>query len=98
MTNKQEDIFRMPDNKIKLFEQGAPGSQGLKITRKYYTETLPDGKVKHIVQHITDPDIVPYIPEAAGNNTEKKKIPAVLIIPGGALKVKMLPSGLIVWE
>lgn len=63
-----------------------PGSQNLKLTRKYYTEDMPDGRVKHIVQNITDPDIVPYIPDGIGNSTDRQRIPAVLIIPGGAFR------------
>ena len=53
------DVYkRQPVNKIRLFEHGAPGSQHLKLTRKYYTEDMPDGRVKHIVQNITDPEDV----------------------------------------
>ena len=63
MTDTQNEVFKTPVNKIRLFEHGAPGSQNLKLTRKYYTEDMPDGRVKHIVQNITDPDIVPYIPD-----------------------------------
>ena len=105
MTDMQDDVFKTPVNKIRLFEHGAPGSQNLKLTRKYYTEDMPDGRVKHIVQNITDPDIIPYIPDGIGNSTDGERIPAVLIIPGGAFRrlvynfeVKMLQSGLIVWE
>ena len=47
---------------------------------------MPDGRVKHIVQNITDPDIVPYIPDGIGNSTDRQRIPAVLIIPGGAFR------------
>ena len=57
MTDTQNEVFKTPVNKIRLFEHGAPGSQNLKLTRKYYTEDMPDGRVKHIVQNITDPDI-----------------------------------------
>lgn len=105
MTDTQNEVFKTPVNKIRLFEHGAPGSQNFKLTRKYYTEDMPDGRVKHIVQNITDPDIVPYIPDGIGNSTDRQRIPAVLIIPEvrsdalyTTLKVKMLQSGLIVWE
>ena len=80
MTDTQNEVFKTPVNKIRLFEHGAPGSQNLKLTRKYYTEDMPDGRVKHIVQNITDPDIVPYIPDGIGNSTDRQRIPAVLII------------------
>lgn len=40
MTNTQKEVFKTPVNKIRLFEHGAPGSQNLKLTRKYYTEEL----------------------------------------------------------
>ena len=70
MTDTQNEVFKTPVNKIRLFEHGAPGSQNLKLTRKYYTEDMPDGRVKHIVQNITDPDIVPYIPDGIGNSTD----------------------------
>ena len=50
MTDTQNEAFKTPVNKIRLFEHGAPGSQNLKLTRKYYTEDMPDGRVKHIVQ------------------------------------------------
>ena len=86
MTDTQNEAFKTPANKIRLFEHGAPGSQNLKLTRKYYTEDMPDGRVKHIVQNITDPDIVPYIPDGIGNSTDRQRIPAVLIIPGGAFR------------
>mgnify|MGYP001097545623 CR=1 FL=1 len=86
MTDTQNEVFKTPVNKIRLFEHGAPGSQNLKLTRKYYTEYMPDGRVKHIVQNITDPDIVPYIPDGIGNSTDRQRIPAVLIIPGGAFR------------
>lgn len=86
MTDTQNEVFKSPVNKIRLFEHGAPGSQNLKLTRKYYTEDMPDGRVKHIVQNITDPDIVPYIPDVIGNSTDRQRIPAVLIIPGGAFR------------
>lgn len=86
MTDTQNEVFKSPVNKIRLFEHGAPGSQNLKLTRKYYTEDMPDGRVKHIVQNITDPDIVPYIPDGIGNSTDRQRIPAVLIIPGGAFR------------
>ena len=86
MTDTQNEVFKTPVNKIRLFEHGAPGSQNLKLTRKYYTEDMPDGRVKHIVQNITDPDIVPYIPDGIGNSTDRQRIPAVLIIPGGAFR------------
>ena len=56
MTDTQNEVFKTPVNKIRLFEHGAPGSQNFKLTRKYYTEDMPDGRVKHIVQNITDPD------------------------------------------
>ena len=48
MTDTQNEVFKTPVNKIRLFEHGAPGSQNLKLTRKYYTEYMPDGRVKHI--------------------------------------------------
>ena len=86
MTDTQNEVFKTPVNKIRLFEHGAPGSQNFKLTRKYYTEDMPDGRVKHIVQNITDPDIVPYIPDGIGNSTDRQRIPAVLIIPGGAFR------------
>ena len=86
MTDTQNEVFKTPVNKIRLFEHGAPGSQNLKLTRKYYTEDMLDGRVKHIVQNITDPDIVPYIPDGIGNSTDRQRIPAVLIIPGGAFR------------
>lgn len=86
MTDTQKEVFKTPVNKIRLFEHGAPGSQNLKLTRKYYTEYMPDGRVKHIVQNITDPDIVPYIPDGIGNSTDRQRIPAVLIIPGDAFR------------
>ena len=86
MTDTQNEVFKSPVNKIRLFEHGAPGSQNFKLTRKYYTEDMPDGRVKHIVQNITDPDIVPYIPDGIGNSTDRQRIPAVLIIPGGAFR------------
>ena len=50
MTDTQNEVFKTPVNKIRLFEHGAPGSQNLKLTRKYYTEDMPDGRVKHIVR------------------------------------------------
>ena len=37
MTDTQNEVFKSPVNKIRLFEHGAPGSQNLKLTRKYYT-------------------------------------------------------------
>lgn len=46
MTDTQNEAFKTPANKIRLFEHGAPGSQNLKLTRKYYTEDMPDGRVK----------------------------------------------------
>ena len=42
MTDMQNEVFKTPVNKIRLFEHGAPGSQNLKLTRKYYTEDMPD--------------------------------------------------------
>ena len=48
MTDTQNEVFKTPVNKIRLFEHGAPGSQNLKLTRKYYTEDMPDGRVKQI--------------------------------------------------
>lgn len=74
MTDTQNEVFKTPVNKIRLFEHGAPGSQNFKLTRKYYTEDMPDGRVKHIVQNITDPDIVPYIPDGIGNSTDRQRI------------------------
>ena len=41
MTDTQKEVFKTPVNKIRLFEHGAPGSQNLKLTRKYYTEYMP---------------------------------------------------------
>ena len=38
------------------------------------------------MQNITDSDIVPYIPDGIGNSTDRQRIPAVLIIPGGAFR------------
>lgn len=73
MTDTQNEVFKTPVNKIRLFEHGAPGSQNFKLTRKYYTEDMPDGRVKHIVQNITDPDIVPYIPDGIGNSTDRQR-------------------------
>ena len=46
MTDTQNEVFKTPVNKIRLFEHGAPGSQNLKLTRKYYTEDMPDGDRK----------------------------------------------------
>ena len=34
MTDTQNEVFKTPVNKIRLFEHGAPGSQNLKLTRK----------------------------------------------------------------
>ena len=65
MADTQNEVFKTPVNKIRLFEHGAPGSQNLKLTRKYYTEDMPDG---------------------IGNSTDRQRIPAVLIIPGGAFR------------
>lgn len=33
MTDTQNEVFKTPVNKIRLFEHGAPGSQNLKLTR-----------------------------------------------------------------
>ena len=40
MTDTQNEVFKTPVNKIRLFEHGAPGSQNFKLTRKYYTEDM----------------------------------------------------------
>ena len=32
MTDTQNEVFKTPVNKIRLFEHGAPGSQNLKLT------------------------------------------------------------------
>lgn len=70
------------DNAIRLFNCEAPGSEGIKLEEIFYEEKMEDGGIKKVVQHVLNPEMVPYIP----SSSKDKKIPAVLIIPGGAFR------------
>ena len=70
------------DNAIRLFNCEAPGSEGIKLEEIFYEEKMEDGRIKKVVQHVLNPEMVPYIP----SSSKDKKIPAVLIIPGGAFR------------
>lgn len=70
------------DNAIRLFNCEAPGSEGIKLEEIFYEEKMEDGRIKKVVQHVLNPEMVPYIPSLS----KDKKIPAVLIIPGGAFR------------
>ena len=70
------------DNAIRLFNCEAPGSEGIKLEEIFYEEKMEDGRIKKVVQHVLNPEMVPYIP----SSSKDKKTPAVLIIPGGAFR------------
>lgn len=89
------------DNAIRLFNCEAPGSEGIKLEEIFYEEKMEDGGIKKVVQHVLNPEMVPYIP----SSSKDKKIPAVLIIPAvhleglyTILKVKKLQNGSTVLE
>ena len=72
------------DNAIKLFPGTAPGSEGFTLEEEFFYEETEDGKVKHIVQNVLEPELIPFFPEHSAEN--ENAMPAVMIIPGGAFR------------
>ena len=72
------------DNAIKLFPGTAPGSEGFTLEEEFFYEETEDGKVKHIVQNVLEPELIPFFPEHSTEN--ENAMPAVMIIPGGAFR------------
>lgn len=64
---------------IRLFQNTAPGSEGVELTEEYFFEEMPDGRKKELVQNVLVPGLYPYF-------LDKESKGAVIIIPGGALK------------
>ena len=53
------------DNAIRLFNCEAPGSEGIKLEEIFYEEKMEDGRIKKVVQHVLNPEMVPYIPSSS---------------------------------
>ncbi|WP_282940642.1 alpha/beta hydrolase [Paenibacillus sp. RC67] len=71
------------ENEILLFPGGAPGSENLEIEEIIFEEPWDQNKYKKIVQGVTAPSIIPYIPE-------KPNGVALLVIPGGGYRRQVL--------
>ena len=62
---KEGLIMRLEkDNAIRLFNCEAPGSEGIKLEEIFYEEKMEDGGIKKVVQHVLNPEMVPYIPSS----------------------------------
>lgn len=68
---------------IDLFPGKGPGSEAIGLEEKRFEEPWESGLSKRIVQGVTSPSIIPYIPEAPNGA-------AVLVIPGGAYRRQVL--------
>lgn len=68
---------------IKLYPGAAPGSEKLTIEERYFTEDW-NGRQKELVENVTSPELIPFIPQG-----DSKKS-AIIIIPGGAFKRQVL--------
>ncbi len=68
---------------IKLYPGTAPGSQNLTIVENTFVEEW-NGKQKELVENVTEPELIPFIPQG---DTKKS---AFIIIPGGAFKRQVL--------
>ena len=68
---------------IKLYLTTAPGSENLTITEELFNEEK-NGRKKELVQNVTSPELIPFIPEGLEN------APAFIIIPGGAFMRQVL--------
>lgn len=64
---------------IRLYQNTAPGSEGVELTEEHFFEGMPDGSRKEIVQNVLVPGLYPYL-------SGKEAKGAVIIIPGGAFK------------
>ncbi len=64
---------------IRLFDDTAPGSEGVELKEEHFYEMMPDGRRKELIQNVSVPRLYPYL-------LDKKAKGAVIIIPGGALK------------
>ena len=58
MTDTQNEVFKTPVNKIRLFEHGLRVRRTLSLQENITLKDIPDGKVKHMSGNITNPDIV----------------------------------------
>lgn len=68
---------------IKLYPTIAPGSENLTIKEESFVEEK-NGVRKELVQNVTAPELIPYVPENGENMS------AVIIIPGGAFMRQVL--------
>lgn len=64
---------------IRLYENTAPGSEGVELCEEHFFEEMPDGRKKEIIQNVPVPGLYPYL-------LKEKAKGAVIIIPGGAFK------------
>jgi acetyl esterase/lipase len=71
------------ENEILLFPNGAPGSMNLALEEVIFEEPYGHDKVKRIVQGVTAPSIIPFLP-AKPNGT------AVIVIPGGSYRRQVI--------
>lgn len=68
---------------IKLYPGATPGSENLDIAEELFTEER-NGFRKDLVQNVTSPELLMYLPGNA------KDVPAMIIIPGGAFRRQVL--------
>ena len=68
---------------IKLYPGRAPGSENLDIKEDMFTEEW-NGLKKELVKDVTEPELIPYIPENMTN------VSAFIVIPGGAFRRQVL--------
>lgn len=71
------------ENEILLFSGKGPGSEHLDLEEVIFEEQWEQNKSKKIVQGVTAPSIIPFLPE-------KPNGIAILVIPGGAYRRQVL--------
>lgn len=64
---------------IRLFENTAPGSEGVELAEEHFFVEMPDGRRKELIQNVLVPRLYPYL-------LEEKARGAVIIIPGGGFR------------
>lgn len=76
---------------ITLYNGTAPGSQNLDMEEVWTKVEATEGKKeKLLVEHVIIPSIYPFLTEQVGKKTEK--MPAILVVPGGAFRRLVINS------
>lgn len=82
----KEELIAMREEyqELNIYPGVAPGSEDVSAQEEWFYERMPEGGMKQVVQNVTVPTIMPFLPEEEEKTKELRA--AVLVIPGGAYR------------